>query len=93
MAKHRIDASDNVRDIVPDNEKIIVITSVPGAVVVETEPWDENNSEELSFDGMSRAELYEYGKDSDADLVWSGDDADTKEEMADKLREALEGEK
>lgn len=86
MAHYEFDWSESIDDHVPESEIVTHVSYSNGMEHVETEMKETwKNLEE-----MDRQKLYELGDGVGVELNWTGENADTKEEMIQKLTEAME---
>jgi len=82
MPEYEFSESEDISDYVSDEEEIVSVRYMSGTEFVETERPDDTD-----LGGMTRQELYSVAKGLGADVNWSGDDADTKEYMKEKIKE------
>jgi len=84
MPRYEFPADEPLEDHVPDDEEVERVVYQGDTETVVTAKSDERHSGS-GLDGMSRSELYSLGKEHDVDLDWSGDSADTRQDMIDKI--------
>lgn len=84
MPRYEFPDDEPLDDHVPNDEDVERVSYQGGTEVVVTAKSDERHSGS-DLDVMSRSELYSLGKEHDVDLEWSGDSADTRQEMIDKI--------
>jgi len=87
MPEYEFPADDSIDDHVPDDEEVASVLYVGDTEVVETEKTNglPDNLDVFNFENMTRDEVYNKGVGLGVDLNWGGDNADTKQEMIDKI--------
>lgn len=86
MGQYEFPQDESIDDHIPDGEIAVSVEYSGGMEYVTT----EERSESRDLEELDRQQLYEIGDDVGADLTWSGEDADTEEEMRRKITEAKE---
>ena len=88
MPRYEFDRDDELSEHVPDTESVESIRYSGSKEIVHT--TEEDNYSQSQLEEMDRSGLYELGEDLGADMDWSGEDADSREEMVVKVSEAIE---
>lgn len=84
MPEYQFPADEPLGDHVPDDEEVESVRyRGDNETVVTVKSGGVHSGSDL--DDMSRSELHSFGNENDVDLEWSGDNADTRQNMIDKI--------